>query len=67
MNLTAANIVLESFDMKQRCCLCASYEYLHYGETGCYWTDASTPEGYVWFLADSRERAIAIPTKYIFA
>lgn len=53
-------------NMKQRCCLCASYEYLQYGETGCYWIDSFAPKDYVWFLADSQERAMAIPQKCIF-
>jgi hypothetical protein len=52
--------------MKQRCAIACNVHGLNYGETGWYWTDASTPEGYVWFLADSRERAIAIPQECIF-
>ncbi len=52
--------------MRQRCCLSAPYEFLNYGETGFYWEDTSLPSGYVWFLADSREQAITIPSKYLF-
>lgn len=53
--------------MKKRCALAAHFDGLHYGETGCYWTDASTPKGCVWFLADSREQAVVVPQRFIFA